>query len=261
VPALQQQWLDFGETSANTVVEVNPPPGRAVNPVVSTAGTTAMDGVVVRRSLRARRYRLSVSRAGEAVLTIPARGSERRARQFLESQRDWLARTRSRLARLPRSAEIWTLGTRVLFRGEWCPIEPAPESTSQIVLGDTRFRVRSLQGDLRPALEAQFRRLARIELPARTWELAAVTGVQVGEVTIRNQRTRWGSCSSTGAISLNWRLVQAPSLVADYIVLHELMHRREMNHSEQFWVQVAAVCPQWREAEHWLKHHGGALGL
>ena len=156
---------------------------------------------------------------------------------------------------------MWTIGTSVLWRGEWRTIDRAPEATPHVVLGGERFRVRGHTGDLRPTLEAHFRRVARIELPPRTWELAAVTGVEVREVVVRDQRTRWGSCSSSGTISLNWRLVQAPAFAADYIVLHELMHLREMNRSERFWALVEAVCPRWREAERWLKNHGGALGL
>ena len=123
------------------------------------------------------------------------------------------------------------------------------------------FRVAALDRDLRPTLEAQFARRARIELPGRAWELAAETGVDVKQVTVRNQRSRWGSCSAGGTISLNWRLVQTPDLVRDYIIFHELMHLREMNHSARFWARVEEVCPGWREAEKWLKRNGSLLGL
>jgi predicted metal-dependent hydrolase len=102
-----------------------------------------------------------------------------------------------------------------------------------VALGADVFRVVRREGDLKPALEAHFQRRARIELPARTWELAALTGMEAKKVTVRNQRTRWGSCTSAGAISLNWRLVQAPDAVRDYIILHELTHLREMNHGHQ----------------------------
>ena len=91
--------------------------------------------------------------------------------------------------------------------------------------------------------------------------IEAATGVDVKHVVVRNQRSRWGSCSSTGTISLNWRLVQTPDFVRDYIIYHELMHLREMNHSARFWARVEEVCPGWREAEHWLKRNGSLLGL
>ena len=80
-------------------------------------------------------------------------------------------------------------------------------------------------------------------------------------MSVRSQRTRWGSCSAGGTVSLNWRLIQAPEAVRDYIIYHELMHLREMNHSSRFWDRVAGVCPGWREAERWLKRNASLVGM
>ena len=85
--------------------------------------------------------------------------------------------------------------------------------------------------------------------------------MNVTRVSVRNQRTRWGSCTEAGVISLNWRLVQCPEFVSDYIIYHELMHLREMNHSKRFWKAVGEVCPDWKSAEAWLKENGSLLGL
>jgi predicted metal-dependent hydrolase len=101
--------------------------------------------------------------------------------------------------------------------------------------------------------------LAARELPARVLELAAPHHLPVQRVTVRNQRSRWGSCSRRGTISLNWRLVQTPLFVRDYLVLHELAHLREMNHSSRFWSEVERICPDFPEAERWLKQHSGLL--
>jgi predicted metal-dependent hydrolase len=230
--------------------------------VVSCAReATGGSEVVVRRSARARRYRIEVKRDGTAVLTIPVRGSAREAQAFLERQAAWLSRARERVARRQRPAAAWTHGTPVLFRGEWLTVEPHATRAGVVSLGGREFRVRSATPDLRPALEAQFKRIAKVELAARAWELAATHAIQVRRVSIRSQRTRWGSCSTKGTISLNWRLVQAPPAVADYVVLHELAHTRHMNHSSGFWRTVAELCPGWREAEQWLKANGPALGL
>ncbi len=214
------------------------------------------------RSLRARHYRLTLRKDGVAVATVPARGSEREARAFVEQHHDWLARARARHARKPRVAEIWTTGTPVLWRGELTEIRSTMAGDRPVVcLAADIFRVPSFDGDLRPALEAHFARRAKIELPARTWELAAETGADVKHVTVRNQRSRWGSCSAGGTVSLNWRLVQTPDSVRDYIIYHELMHLREMNHSDRFWARVQEVCPGWRDAEQWLKRNGSLLGM
>lgn len=226
--------------------------------------------IVFRRSARARGYRLTLKRDGTAVATIPLRGSEREAWRFVEQHRDWLQRARDRQRQRPRGAEVWTIGTRVLWRGELTEIriarlaEPGGISAAgrpQVCLAADVFRVARFEGDLRPTLEAHFARRAKIELPARTWELAAVTGVDVKQVVVRNQRSRWGSCSANGTISLNWRLVQTPEPVRDYIIYHELMHLREMNHSARFWARVEEVCPGWRDAEHWIKRNGSLVGL
>jgi predicted metal-dependent hydrolase len=218
--------------------------------------------VVLRRSLRARNYRLTLRRDGTAVVTVPSRGSEREAWRFVEQHGDWLRRARERQKRRPRSEEVWAVGTPVLWRGVLTEIRLAASGPSpRVCLAADVFRLPSLEGNLRAPLEAQFARRARIELPARAWELSAVTAVNVKQVTVRNQRTRWGSCSAGGVISLNWRLVQTPDHVRDYIIYHELMHLREMNHSARFWARVEEVCPGWRDAEAWIKRNSLLVGL
>jgi hypothetical protein len=226
------------------------------------ARSDAAPDLVFVRSTKARNYRLTLRRDGVAVATVPARGSEREARRFADEHRDWLERARARQASKPRGADVWLPGTSVLWRGEMAEIRiaSAGEKPSVCLAADI-FRVAGFDRDLRPTLEAHFARRARIELSGRTWELAAETGVDVKQVTVRNQRSRWGSCSAGGTISLNWRLVQTPDRVRDYIILHELMHLREMNHSARFWARVEEVCPWWREAEQWIKRNGSLLGL
>lgn len=105
----------------------------------------------------------------------------------------------------------------------------------------------------------QSRERALNELPARLRELASAHGITMTRISIRNQRTRWGACSSRGTITLNWRLVLVPDFVRDYVMIHELMHRRELNHSRRFWKHVAAACPRYREANQWLLTEGRRL--
>lgn len=218
--------------------------------------------VIFKRSLRADHYRLTLRRDGVPLVTIPARGSEREARRFLDSHRGWLERAQQRHRCRPQPAEVWVPGTHILWRGVMTPLRVAVTGEKPAVCLDADvFRIPHLNGNLRPTLESHFIRIARIELPARTWELSALCGVEIKEVGVRNQRSRWGSCSSAGVISLNWRLVQTPDLVRDYIIHHELMHLREMNHSSRFWARVEEVSPSWREAEAWIKRNGSLVGL
>jgi predicted metal-dependent hydrolase len=103
------------------------------------------------------------------------------------------------------------------------------------------------------------RQRARRELPAELLALAQAHSIPVARVSIRNQRSRWGACSASGTITLNWRLIQVPGFVREYVMLHELMHRRELNHSKRFWRLVAACCPRFVEARRWLRKEGKSL--
>jgi hypothetical protein len=246
----QDDW--FGKFAPSPGVHKAPPP-QAEGP---------RESIVFRRSAVARNYRLSIGRDGVAVATIPVRGSQREAELFVERNRSWLDRARARQGRRPRAAEVWAVGTRVLWRGALDEIRVAVAGPRpSVCIGADVFRVPSSGGDLRPVLQARFLRLAKVELPARAWELAARTRMNVTRVCVRDQRSRWGSCTARGVISLNWRLILTPDMVRDYIIHHELMHLREMNHSARFWACVEEVCPGWREAEAWIKRNGGYAGL
>lgn len=100
---------------------------------------------------------------------------------------------------------------------------------------------------------------ARRVIPERVRCFAPQVGVTYGTITIRRQKTRWGSCSARGNLNFNCLLMLAPEQVLDYVVIHELCHRKEMNHSQRFWAQVARLCPQYQQARRWLKENGPAL--
>jgi predicted metal-dependent hydrolase len=123
-----------------------------------------------------------------------------------------------------------------------------------------RERARSAAAaPLDPAAERALRARARDELVPELLALARAHGLAVSRVSIRNQRSRWGACSPNGHITLNYRLIQMPPEVRDYVLLHELMHLRQPDHSRRFWRLVESVCPRFREAERWLKSSGRSL--
>jgi hypothetical protein len=212
------------------------------------------------RNPRARRYVLRLRPDGLARVTIPRGGSAAEARRFAERNRDWLDRQLQRLATQPKRPAEWLVGTEILFRGEPVKLEAGVNGESGMIrFGTEVVRVPHAAADLRPVIEKLLRRLAAKELPPRVLEFAALHQSPVRRVTVRNQRSRWGSCSRRGTISLNWRLIQAPSYVRDYLMLHELSHLREMNHSARFWREVERVCPDYETAERWLKQHSALL--
>jgi predicted metal-dependent hydrolase len=122
-----------------------------------------------------------------------------------------------------------------------------------------RQRARVLASRRPASVDRDLRRRAASELPPQLRALAERHGLAVSRVSIRNQRSRWGSCSPRGHIALNFRLLLMPPDVREYILIHELMHLRQANHSIRFWRLVEAACPGFREAERWLKQHGASL--
>jgi predicted metal-dependent hydrolase len=198
--------------------------------------------IAIARHRRARRYVLRMTDDGALRITVPRGASVAGGLAFAKGQGAWIAREQAR--RLVRD-RAWAEGGLVWFRGAQVPLDSM---------------VRPKEGEpVRDAFESQLRAIANAELPARCMELAGQHALTVTRVTIRNQRSRWGSCSSRGTIALNWRLVQMPAEVSDYVILHELMHLRQPNHSRRFWREVASVCEDWRAAEKWLRAHGREL--
>ena len=216
--------------------------------------------LVIVRNPRARRYLLRLTPDGAARVTIPRGGSATEARRFVERSKGWLEQAIQRQAARPVRSRLWPVGTSILFRGETMVIESVAGVTGNaICFGSEVVKVADGVTDFRPAIEKHLRQLATQGLPPRVQAYAAQHKVVVSRVSVRNQKSRWGSCSRRGTISLNWRLIQTPVHVQDYIILHELMHRREMNHSSRFWREVKSVCPDYEVAERWLKQNASLL--
>lgn len=121
--------------------------------------------------------------------------------------------------------------------------------------------VSNLTDAQRAALEKRYIEAAKAYFPKRAAHFAAITGGTYHRITIRDQKTRWGSCSAKGTLSFNWRLMLAPPAVLDYVVVHELCHLTHMNHSKAFWALVESACPDYRTHRKWLKDHGQTLVL
>jgi predicted metal-dependent hydrolase len=209
--------------------------------------------VTIARHRLARRYVVRLSPDGGLRLTVPHGASLKGGLAFAARQADWIAREleRHRARRAP-----WVTGTHTWFRGEQVPISV---TAVRVAFGREVVDLPDGGADVRAAIEARLRGLAAEELPARCQTLAYEAGVDVAQISVRNQRSRWGACSTRRVITLNWRLIQMPPAVADYVIFHELMHVRHPNHSRRFWREVDAVCGWWRDAERWLRAHGREL--
>jgi hypothetical protein len=205
--------------------------------------------IEVRRRRGARRYVVRVTADAVVRLTVPYGAPIAGGVSFAERQADWIGREwrrqRERLA-------PWSDGAQCWFRGEPTPVRLAG---GRVWLGVEDAGAWEPGADVRAAVTAWLRTMAAAELPGRCLELADAAGIQVARASVRNQRSRWGACSSRGSITLNWRLVQVPVRVRDYVIWHELAHLSVPNHSRSFWRAVERLCPGWREDERWLKAH------
>jgi predicted metal-dependent hydrolase len=206
--------------------------------------------VALKRRPTAKRITLRVSNAtGEVVLTIPER-----------THGNWIA---TRLAKVPKRV-LFQPGSLVPLRGvphrvvHWSNIRGTTQAATDnagapiiAVTGDISHVTRRVQD----FLEAEAKR----DFAAAVKRHTAALGVAAKRITVRDTKSRWGSCSATGALSFSWRLIMAPPFVLDYLAAHEVAHLRELNHSQRFWKLTHQLCPRTDEAEAWLKTYGSAL--
>jgi predicted metal-dependent hydrolase len=210
----------------------------------------------VRRSDRARRVRVRVDGASGVEVVLPRRAHEREAAAAVRELRPWIER---RVAELRRTADVVAArGASVPYLGATLTLVAEPGRARAHRRGETLLVP---EGDHRPAVERWLRRRAHDEIAPRLDGATALAGTTYTRLTIRGQRTRWASCSSTGAMSFNWRLLLAPEPVVDYVVWHEVCHLEVMDHSRRFWALLASRCPDYRTHADWLRRHGATLVL
>ena len=211
----------------------------------------------VRRAARAKRVRVRVDAERGVEVVLPPRAPERAAAAAVAELAPWIER---------RLAELAGARARLGREHGWLPYL---DGRLALVVEPERRRVHR-EGDAllvpagaaaRPAIERWYRRAARSELTRRLDAATAQVGTRYGRLAVRNQRTRWASCASGGAMSFNWRLLLAPERVLDYVVWHEVCHLEVADHSPRFWALLEARCPGWREPAAWLRENGSALLL
>jgi len=218
--------------------------------------------ILYRRHPRARHYLLRLRADKTVVVTVPRGGSLEFARQFAGSRRRWLEKQWRNLEARRAPPPVLRPGMAALLRGRKVALEAREQGgLLEIWFDNERVRAAAPEENLRPAVEQHLRALAQRELTARAEELARQLGAPMRRVMVRSQKSRWGSCSVRGTISLNWRLIQVPESVRDYIILHELTHLRHLNHSARFWAEVQRICPDYRAAEDWLKKNSAEVGF
>ena len=210
----------------------------------------------VRRSERARRIRVNVDADGVEVV-LPRRAAQREAASAVRELEPWIRRRLSEVAHAKQA--VAARGDAVPYLGELLRVRPEPGRARVHRRGAELWAPAGAQRTA--ALERWYRRAARAEIAPRLDHACALAGLSYSKLTIRGQRTRWASCSRTGAMSFNWRLLLAPEEVLDYVVWHEVCHLEVMDHSPRFWALLGRWCPDYREHSRWLRRHGQTLVL
>ncbi len=230
-------------------------PRGAARPAPYAAGVDEI-AYTVRRSPRARTVRVSVDPHAGVEVVLPERAHSRQAAAAVAELRPWIER---------RLGEAAAVRAAVAQRGRTVPFLG---TSLELVAQPGRTRVHRRAGsllvpahDARSALERWYRRTARVEIASRLDAATRAVGTTYAGLTIRGQRTRWASCSPTGMMSFNWRLLLAPEPILQYVVWHEVCHLEVLDHSPRYWALLADRWPEYREHAAWLRRHGATLVL
>lgn len=210
--------------------------------------------VIVKRSARARRISLRVSAVdGRVSLTMPKRGVMAEAQGFLHEKEPWIRK------HLEQQPELTVMRPDAMLPIEGAPRKIVETATKQVRLHPHWVEVPYGADKMTSRLGAFLKLMARDRLAEASMRYAAQMGRSFGKITLRDTRSRWGSCTSEGNLMYSWRLILAPPEVLDYVAAHEVAHLVEMNHSPAFWAQVERVMPGYQSHRKWLRDNGGGL--
>lgn len=219
----------------------------------------------IKRSNRIRYVRLELRRQTGLTVVIPRFFDTDQISEILQSKINWIV---SKLARYTEETPCPALelrdGSTVPYLGRALKVAvQAARDGDHVILEQDRLivSVQPTADNIEPIIRQWYRAQALEFIERRAKELGTELGLSYKRLVIRSQKTRWGSCSHKGNLSFNWKLIIAPEPVIDYVIIHELAHIKEMNHSRRFWKLVADNCPAWREHKQWLKDHESNLAF
>jgi predicted metal-dependent hydrolase len=219
--------------------------------------------IQIDKLVRSKRKSLSliVETDGRLTVRAPLRMKEADIRSFIEAKTEWIQRKQAQARQAAPVTRQYAEGETFPYLGKEVPLRLFPDAKPVLSLNGVFELSRSAQPQAASVFEAWYKKQARAVLAERVELFARKYGFEVEKVRISSARTRWGSCSAKQTLSFTWRLVMAPPEVIDYVVVHELCHLRELNHSKAFWAQVESILPGYKAQRKWLKVNGGKLRL
>jgi predicted metal-dependent hydrolase len=220
---------------------------------------------IVKRSLRAKLIWLTVKKQTGLTITVPRYYNIQFLESYLFSKSNWILSSITKMNNQKRILEKNICSNTVPYLGTTLNIL---KRTNDIQVAEIKLEQNQLIVDLdpcffkQPAVEVELwlKNQAAININQKTKDFSLKMGLFFNKITIRSQKSRWGSCSRNKNLSFNWRLIMTPEPILDYVVIHELSHLKEMNHSKKFWDIVSDYCPGWKECRKWLTQHSSDLG-
>jgi predicted metal-dependent hydrolase len=219
--------------------------------------------IEIDKLVRSKRKTLALIVEPDGTLTVraPSRMKEADIRRFIREKENWIRRKQARAKEDAVVPHQYVEGETFWYLGEGIPLRIVPNQEPALVMDKAFTLAKSAQSGAKSHFEAWYKKQARTVLTGRVEHFAQAQGFRARKIRITSARTRWGSCSSKESLNFTWRLVMAPLDVIDYVVVHELCHLKELNHSKAFWRQVEAILPDYKRRRKWLKDNGKLLFL
>jgi len=209
-------------------------------------------------------FALVIDKDGALTVRAPLSATRKQIEEIVEKHRTWIEKKQAEAARRKQESRLPQVqkGELFWFQGKQYPLSISEKSSQAVRLYGNRIILsKEYLQDGRVVIESWYKTMARLLLPLRVDTLAAQHGLKPTSIRITSARTRWGSCSAKGALNFSWRLIMAPPEVMDYVIVHELAHLRQRNHSKAFWTEVERMLPDYRQQRKWLKENGHRLGI
>jgi predicted metal-dependent hydrolase len=219
--------------------------------------------IEVHKLVRSKRKTLALIVETDGTLTVraPLRMKEADIWRFIEVKSDWIKRKQVRVQKEAELLHRYMDGETFLYLGREVPLRLVPDRKPALVMDSFFELTKSAQPQAASVFETWYKKQARAVLTERVEFFARQHRFKAGKIRISSARTRWGSCNTKGTLSFTWRLVMAPLEIIDYVVVHELSHLKELNHSKAFWSQVEVILPDYKRRRAWLKKNGNSLRL
>ncbi len=202
-----------------------------------------------------------IDREGRVCVRAPLRMPLETIRRFIDSRREWIGHKKSaaleRLAQIP--VKNFTEGEQFLFKGQLYPLRFRPDAAAPIVFDRAFIIHENYRRRARGMLIGWYENKAHQMIEERVKVYADAFSIEYTDLKVRDTRSQWGSCTADGRLCFSWRLVMCPTRIIDYVVAHELAHRRHMNHSPEFWALVSCMRPDYKEQQQWLKDNSPLL--